>query len=153
MQIQQLLEQQYKEYLEVRSWRLNEQDKTTESDKRLAFLVDHVLDLTTYCEEYSVLLGSKILDVLKYCTRYRQNLVSTYDYSTTDTLGFTYCLIYQFISEWLDYGTSIYSAWLDTVRLCTGYEEISKTECKAIYTEFTSDADIIYFINFIDNKV
>lgn len=41
--------------------------------------------------------------------------------------------------DWINWGTNIYTAWLDKIILDN--------------TEFTSDADILYFINFIDNKV
>ena len=154
--IEQVLQKQYTEFLEIRSWSLNEQypDNTTESDKRLAFLVDHVLDLTTYCEDYSIQIGTKLLDVLKYLTRNTKlNLKSNYNYSTNNTLEFTYCLMIQHLMEWINWGTNIYTAWLDKISLATGHYMTEQNDYVTTYTEFTSDADILYFINFIDNKV
>lgn len=152
MKIEQILQQQYKDFLETRSMQFNkpEDDITTETNKRLLFLVDHILDLTTYCEEYSIRIGTTLLDILKWLTRNKKlSIKSNYDYTATEELEFTYCLYVQYIESWLNWGTNIYTAWLDKIRLATGYSEEQNT----IYTEFELDTNIIYFINFIDNKV
>jgi len=105
----------YQQFLDVR--RLQNPNKMTKRQKRLIFLVDEILDLTTYCEEYSVEIGERILDVMKYIY-YKHNpndesVTPNYDYSR-DIYELEFIVYVQFIIQYLEWGTSIYTAWFDS---------------------------------------
>lgn len=123
----------YEEFLNVR--RLSNPNEMNERQKRLIFLVDNILDLTTYCEEYSFEIGEKILDVMKYIY-YRHNpsdksITPEYDYSRK-IYEPDFILYVQFIIRYLEWGTSIYSAWFDSSKEIESIKLTSENVSKLI---------------------
>lgn len=123
----------YKEFLLVREY--SKPDNRTEREKRILFLVDHILDLTTYCGEYSLKIGEKVLDVMKYIY-YKHNpsdksITPNYDYSR-DIYELEYIIYVQFIIQYLEWGTSIWSAWFDSSKEIEGVKLTSDNIAKVI---------------------
>lgn len=105
----------------------------TEREKRLLFLVDEVLELTTYCEEYSLKIGEIILDIMKYIHSKRDFLTlrPKYDYAR-EQWEFDYVVYVQFITQYLNWGTSIYSVWFDSSKEIEGMKLTSNNVIKLI---------------------
>lgn len=113
----------YEEFLYV--WGLSKPDEYTEKEKRLIFLVDSVLDLATYCDDYSLKIGEQILDIFKFinCKAntpiIQKPKIPNYRIEEAE---FTYILYLQFIKKYLDWGTSIYNSWFDSREEILGYK-------------------------------
>ena len=104
----------YEEFLYV--WGLSKPDEYTERQKRLIFLTDRVLDLTTYCDDYSLKIGEQVLDIVKFVA-FQPNIINY----RRDGDEFTYILYVQFIKKYLDWGTNIYFSWFDSDKEILGY--------------------------------
>lgn len=104
----------YEDFLYV--WKLSKPDEYTEREKRLIFLTNRVLDLTTYCDDYSLRIGEQILDIIKYINYKADTPIvqrpRVINYRL-DFIEFTYILYVQFIVQYLEWGTSIYFPWFD----------------------------------------
>jgi hypothetical protein len=116
-------EDSYKEFLTV--WNYSKPDEYTEREKRLIYLTNRVLDLTTYCDEYSLKIGEQILDIIKFinCKADTPKILrpKVNDYLRTEE-EFTYCLYVQFITQYLNWGTNIYYSWFDNKKDILGYK-------------------------------
>lgn len=119
----------YKEFLIVREY--SKPEEKSEREKRLLFLVDRILDLTTYCEDYSLKIGEIVLDIMKYISSKRDVKSSKYDYSR-EQWEFDYIVYTQFILSYLEWGTSIYSAWFDSSKEIEGIRLSSENVAKLI---------------------
>lgn len=116
----------YEDFLYV--WGLSKPDEYTEREKRLIFLTDRVLDLTTYCDDFSLRFGEQILDIIKSIhyfhnkkdvhTKPNQN----YLFPDSEELQYTYIVYVQFIIQYLGWGTSVRGAWFDTDEEILGYK-------------------------------
>lgn len=116
----------YEEFLYV--WSLPKPDDYSEREKRLIFLTDRVLELTTYCDDYSLRIGEQILDIIK-SIHYFHNKKDVHtkpeiNYCFPKSIGlqYTYIVYVQFIIQYLSWGTSIRSAWFDTDEKILGYK-------------------------------
>lgn len=120
----------YEDFLYV--WGLSEPDEYTEREKRLIFLTDRVLDLTTYCDEYSLKIGEQVLDIIKYIYYFHNRkdvlIKSKHNYlqSSTKELHYTYTVYVQFLIKYLEWGTSIHRAWFDSRKEILGYKLTAK---------------------------
>jgi len=125
------LEQEYHNFLITRSYTLNEEleEVVDERNRRLLFLTDYVLDLTTYCENYSIKIGEKVVDILKhiYCNSYQfsqdsnikpLNYYVCYPYD----LEYQFVVYVQFIIQYLNCETNIYKCWFDEKKEILGYK-------------------------------
>lgn len=113
----------YEEFLTV--WDYSKPDEYSEREKRLIYLTNEVLGLTTYCDDYSLKIGEQILDIIKFINckgdtpRILRPKIINY---LMEECEFTYCLYIQFITDYLEWGTSIYHPWFDSSREILGYK-------------------------------
>jgi len=116
----------YEEFLTV--WNYSKPDEYSGREKRLIYLTNEVLDITTYCDDYSLRIGEQVLDIIKYIHYFhnRKGVVSkskhNYLSSSTKELHYTYTVYVQFIIKYLDWGTSIHRAWFDSNKEILGYK-------------------------------
>lgn len=109
----------YRDFLELREY--TNPDEYSEREKRLIFFVDDVLELTTYCDAYSLGIGEYILDVMKSIYHRHNTNDSLINYKEEDN-EYLYILYVQFIIQYLEWGTSIWSAWFDSSKEICGYK-------------------------------
>ena len=123
----------YNEFLVVREY--SKPENRTEREKRLLFLVDEVLDLTTYCEEYSLEIGEQVLEIIIFIYKKHNSndhsVESIVNYRKENN-GYTYILYTQFIIQYLEWGTSIWSAWFDSSKEIEGMKLTSENVVKLI---------------------
>lgn len=104
-------------------------DEYTERDKRIIFLAEDVLGITTYCGDYSLRIGERILDVMKFINFKKSNSETLrpkvndyFDVVVDEDSEFTYILYVQFIKDYLNWGTNIYYPWFDSKKEILGYK-------------------------------
>lgn len=111
----------YEDFLYV--WGLSKPDEYTEREKRLIFLTDRVLDLTTYCDDYSLKIGEQILDIFKFINyKVTTPIIQRPKIPNYRIIEFTYILYVQFIKDYLGWGTNIYYPWFDSKKEILGYK-------------------------------
>jgi hypothetical protein len=116
----------YEDFLVV--WGYSKPDEYSEKEKRLIYLTNEVLDLTTYCDEYSLKIGEQVLDIIKYIHYFHNRkdvyIKSKHNYlsSSNKELHYTYTVYVQFIIKYLEWGTSIHRAWFDSKKEILGYK-------------------------------
>lgn len=113
----------YEDFLYV--WGLSKPDEYTEREKRLIFLTNRVLDLTTYCDDFSLKIGEQVLDIIKFinCKAFtlRAERPKIPNYRIVE-VEFTYILYVQFLKDYLDWGTNIYYPWFDSSKEILDYK-------------------------------
>lgn len=123
----------YNTFLTIRE--CSEPEERNEREKRLIFLVDIVLELTTYCEEYSFKIGEEILYIMKYIYKYHNpsdNSITSYNDYSRQKYNFDFSVYVQFIIQYLNWGTNIYSAWFDSSKEIEGMKLTSENVAKLI---------------------
>lgn len=123
----------YNEFLLVREY--SKPEEKSEREKRLLFLVDYILDITTYCEEYSLKIGEEILDIMKHIYKYHNrndNSITPYSNYFRKEYEFYFSVYIQFIIQYLEWGANIYSAWFDSSKEIEGMKLTSDNIAKVI---------------------